>query len=123
LISVIKRFVSLLCAGRVALKVPGVGNCRPFLAECLYGSFRFLTFVYDSEVSLDFYDKSFSNAKDFDSGVFCFSFVDDLILITSHKVVLKESFDPVQGLPFEQRDCPKDLFGLGSKAVSIELDV
>ena len=123
MISVIERFVSLLYADKIALEIPGVGGCRPFLAECLYGSFRFLTFIHNSKIGLDFCDKSFSSAKDFDNGVFCFSFIDDLILITSHKVILKKPFDPIQGLPFKQRDCPKDLFSLGSKAVSIKLDI
>ena len=122
-ICVTKRLISPFYAGKVALKVPGVSGCQPFLAKRLYGSFRFLTFVHDSEVGFDFCDKSFPSVEDFDGGVFCFSFVDDLILITPHKVVLKEPFDPVQGFSFEQRDCPKDLFSLGSKAVSIELDV
>jgi len=122
-IRITKRFIFLFRASKIALKVPSVSDCRPFLAKCLYGSFRFFTFVYNSKVGLNFYNKSFPNAKDFDNNILYFPFINNLILITPHKVIFKEPFDPVQGLPFEQRDYLKDLFDLKSKAISIKLNV
>ena len=81
--------------GKIALEILGISSCQPFLIKCLYSLFCFLTFVHDFKVSLNFYNKFFSSAEDFDDNIFCFSFVDNLILITSHKVILEESFDSI----------------------------